>query len=30
VEIDRYVEEKKREIKKIFSIKEEFESGAGI
>lgn len=30
VEIDRYVEEKKREIKEIFSITEEFESGAGI
>ena len=30
VDIDRYVEEKKREIKEIFSITEEFESGAGI
>lgn len=30
VEIDRYIEEKKREIKEIFSITEEFESGAGI
>jgi serine O-acetyltransferase len=30
VEIDRYVEEKKREIKEIFSITEEFDTGAGI
>lgn len=30
VEIDRYVEEKKQEIKEIFSITGEFESGAGI
>ncbi len=30
VEIDRYVEEKKREIKEIFSIAEEFDTGAGI
>ena len=30
VEIDRYVEEKKREIKEIFSITEEYEHGAGI
>ncbi len=30
VEIDRYVEEKKREIKDMFSITEEFDTGAGI
>lgn len=30
VELDRYVEDKKREIKEIFSITEEFETGAGI
>ena len=30
VEIDRYVDEKKQEIKEIFSITEEFEKGAGI
>jgi len=30
VEIDRYVEDKKREIKEIFSITEDYESGAGI
>ena len=30
VELDRYVEEKKREIREIFSITEEFENGAGI
>ena len=30
VEIDRYVEDKKREIKEIFSLTEEFETGAGI
>ncbi|MDP2725077.1 MAG: hypothetical protein Q8O44_02270, partial [Syntrophales bacterium] len=30
VEIDRYVDEKKQEIKDIFSITEEFERGAGI
>jgi len=30
VEIDRYVDEKKQEIKEIFSITEEFERGAGI
>ena len=30
VEIDRYVEEKKRELKEIFSITEEYEHGAGI
>ena len=30
VEIDRYVEDKKREIKAIFSSTEEFETGAGI
>ncbi len=30
VEIDRYVEDKKREIEEIFSITEEFETGAGI
>lgn len=30
VEIDRYVDEKKQEIKDIFSITEEFEKGAGI
>jgi serine O-acetyltransferase len=30
VEIDRYVEDKKREIKEIFSITEEFETGEGI
>lgn len=30
VEIDRYVEEKKREIAEVFSITEEFGSGAGI
>jgi len=30
VEIDRYVDEKKREIKETFSITEEFEKGAGI
>ena len=30
VELDRYVEDKKREIKEIFSITEEYESGAGI
>ncbi len=30
VELDRYVEDKKREIKEIFSLTEEFETGAGI
>ncbi len=30
VELDRYVEDKKREIKEIFSITEEFDRGAGI
>jgi serine O-acetyltransferase len=30
VEIDRYVEEKKRELAETFSITEEFESGTGI
>jgi len=30
VEIDRYVDEKKQELKEIFSITEEFERGAGI
>jgi len=30
VEIDRYVDEKKQELKEIFSITEEFEKGAGI
>ena len=30
VEIDRYVDEKKQEMKEIFSITEEFERGAGI
>src|SRR3990167_4989117 len=30
VEIDRYVDEKKQEMKEIFSITEEFEKGAGI
>ena len=30
VELDRYVEDKKREIKEIFSITEEFDTGAGI
>jgi serine O-acetyltransferase len=30
VEIDRYVEDKKREIKAIFSLTEEFDTGAGI
>lgn len=30
VEIDRYVDEKKQEIKEIFSITEEFGKGAGI
>lgn len=30
VELDRYVEDKKREIKEFFSITEEFETGAGI
>ena len=30
VKIDRYVDEKKQEIKEIFSITEEFEKGAGI
>ena len=30
VKIDRYVDEKKQEMKEIFSITEEFEKGAGI